>query len=441
VLIQRSKVVEEEEEEEERRQQNMGGRAAIPAAAVPLLLWSSAGFEGIAAFAPGTVTRRTQQISKHDAALFAELPNSGKEDKIASYQAVTEAELSQFSKDLQQLAAIRPSDPSADQSAPIALISAGSSYTRLWTPLTWLKHADPPHVRYIRHISKWPLSTSAKKIFPAVIISATYSLVMSYIFRHARIGKYQLTATTKGAAAALGALTAPLALLLTLRANASLGRLNEARVLWGRLILRGRNLASVLKVYVMPIDPATAILAARYLSILGWSIKAMVRNESASSQREVYEMMLGKEEAAWLQAQTTKPPIAIVHRLRHLIAGVCMMSTNPNFFVPHSSMEHALDDLDATTGGCERLLTSPIPPTYSRHLSRIMCLYLCILPLASVASGMPSLGSMLASAIVSYVLVGVDEIGMEVENPFPLLPLQQMSAGLQSLVGETMTSS
>ena len=54
---------------------------------------------------------------------------------------------------------------------------------------------------------------------------------------------------------------------------------------------------------------------------------------------------------------------------------------------------------------------------------------------------MPSLGSMLASAIVSYVLVGVDEIGMEVENPFPLLPLQQMSAGLQSLVGETMTSS
>ena len=70
-----------------------------------------------------------------------------------------------------------------------------------------------------------------------------------------------------------------------------------------------------------------------------------------------------------------------------------------------------------------------------------MCLFLAILPLSSVASGMPSLGSMLASAIVSYVLIGVDEIGMEVENPFPLLPLQQMSAGLQNLVEETMTSS
>jgi len=188
----------------------------------------------------------------------------------------------------------------------------------------------------------------------------------------------------------------------------------------------------------MPIEPETAILAGRYLSILGWSIKAMVRNESVNSQREVYEMMLGKEEANWLQAQTIKAPVAIVHRIRCLIAGVSM--ANSNFFTPHTSMESALDDLDATTGGCERLMTSPIPPTYSRHLSRIMFLYLAILPLASVASGMPSLGSMLASAIVSYVLIGVDEIGMEVENPFPLLPLQQMSAGLQNLVGDTITS-
>ena len=58
----------------------MGGRSAIPVVAIPLLLWSSAGFEGIVAFAPGTGTCRTQQISKHDAALFAELPNSGKEE-------------------------------------------------------------------------------------------------------------------------------------------------------------------------------------------------------------------------------------------------------------------------------------------------------------------------------------------------------------------------
>ena len=83
----------------------------------------------------------------------------------------------------------------------------------------------------------------------------------------------------------MAALSAPLALLLTLRANASLGRLNEARLSWGRLILRGRNLAALLRVYVLPFHPAEAILAARYLSVLGWSMKAYVRNESYKTQR------------------------------------------------------------------------------------------------------------------------------------------------------------
>eukprot|EP00957_Ditylum_brightwellii_P160676 12232484-Ditylum_brightwellii.AAC.1 len=53
-------------------------------------------------------------------------------------------------------------------------------------------------------------------------------------------------------------------------------------------------------------------------------------------------------------------------------------------------------------------------------------MYLTNLPLALVVSGTPSLGAMIASALASYVLTGVDEIGMEIEHPFPLLPLQQI---------------
>ena len=347
-----------------------------------------------------------------------------------------EERLMSLSNDLNKLKSIRPPEPKADFSAPTALISAGSSYTRLWTEQTWLRHADPPHIRYRRHVGSWALSTSARKILPAVFISASYSLVMSFVLRHVHIGQYQLGALTKGASAAMAALSAPLALLLTLRANASLGRLNEARVLWGKLILRGRNLASLLTTYVMPIDPPAAILATRYISVYGWAVKALVRNESIESQREVYATMLGEEEAEWLLSQNIRPTLLIILRLRQLLSRVAMDSTNPNFFVPHSSMESAIDDLDASSGGCERLMTSPIPPTYSRHLSRIMFMYLAILPFALVSNGLPSLGSTAASALVSYVIIGVDEIGMEVENPFPLLPLQQLCSALQNVAGE-----
>ena len=352
--------------------------------------------------------------------------------------AVAADALSSLSRDLSLLAALRPPIPSADLSVPTAIVSAGSSYTRLWTQVTWWRHADPPHVRYFRHVRSWPLSTSARKILPAVVLTALYSLIMAFATQHLSVGRYHLQSMAKGSSAAMAALSAPLALLLTLRANASLGRLNEARVLFGRMILWGRNLASVLKTYVFPTNPKTAILATRYLSVLGWSIKALVRNESADSQREVYEIMLGRKEAEWILSQKIRPPLAILLRIRQIVADVAMKCTNPNFFVPHSALESAIDDLDAVIGGCERLLTSPIPSTYSRHLSRIMVMYLAILPFALVATGTPSLGAAVASALVSYVIVGVDEIGMEIENPFPLLPLQQLCGAFQSVVAEHM---
>jgi predicted membrane chloride channel (bestrophin family) len=37
-------------------------------------------------------------------------------------------------------------------------------------------------------------------------------------------------------------------------------------------------------------------------------------------------------------------------------------------------------------------------------------------------------GMVLISAIASYVFVGIDEVGMEIENSFSLLPLQQLAS-------------
>ena len=352
--------------------------------------------------------------------------------------------LSELAADLKVLSSLRPPVPSADFSAPLALTSAGSSYTALWTDLTWRKHALPPHVRYYRHVRRWKYSTSARKILPAVMASSLYSLAMAFALRHVRVGRYQLGAMTEGASAAAASLGMPLALLLTLRANASLGRLNEARQLMGRMILRGRNLASYLRVYVLPTDPGAAVLAARYLAVFPWACKALVRSEPQDGRAKVYEAMLGPEGAAWLLSRS-RQHVAIVLRLRQIIASAASTSSSRappgrdgHFYVPHASMERALDDLDAVAGGCERLLSSPIPPTYSRHLSRIMFMYLALLPFSLVASGSPSLGAMVASALASYVLVGIDEIGMEVENPFPVLPMQQLCGALQDAVGEAM---
>ena len=41
----------------------------------------------------------------------------------------------------------------------------------------------------------------------------------------------------------------------------------------------------------------------------------------------------------------------------------------------------------------------------------------------------------LATLLASYVLIGVDEIGVELSHPFPFLPLQQLATAVQRDVG------
>jgi predicted membrane chloride channel (bestrophin family) len=41
-------------------------------------------------------------------------------------------------------------------------------------------------------------------------------------------------------------------------------------------------------------------------------------------------------------------------------------------------------------------------------------------------------GVVLPTAVATYVLVGIDEVGMEIENAFRLLPLQQLAAAAQN---------
>jgi predicted membrane chloride channel (bestrophin family) len=86
-----------------------------------------------------------------------------------------------------------------------------------------------------------------------------------------------------------------------------------------------------------------------------------------------------------------------------------------------------------------------VPPTYSRHLSRILTIWLMAFPMASMAVvALLSSTVMMArcapivvvsTILVSYGLIGLDEIGMEIEHPFPLLPLQQLAGAVQNSVG------
>lgn len=340
--------------------------------------------------------------------------------------------LTELQEDFNNLTVLRPSDPLADISFPAAVVSDGSSYTRIWTAQTWQIHSHPPHRRYFRHLRKWTQSKTARKILPTVCLATCWSIVVTLLanyFQHRPIPRTIISAT--GTSSTVSLLSAPLALLLTLRANASVARLLAARQAWGSLVLHARGLSSILANYIYPINPQAAILAVRYLSIIGWILKAQFRGEDEASRREVLKLMLKGKEYQWIinEQNSSKYGVSMLSRIRQICNLVMSSSTaqvTPLYFV-----EDSLKGIEASAGICERLFGSPIPPTYTRHLSRVMSLWLLLLPVSLVSSIGATATTVITTTLAAYVFVGLDEVGMEIENVFQLLPLQQLAAAVQ----------
>jgi ion channel-forming bestrophin family protein len=334
--------------------------------------------------------------------------------------------LQDFASDLARLEEVRPPIPSEDFSAPVAIISAGSSYTRLWTHETWKAHSREPLRRYVRHVASWPSSTTARKILPVVAASSIWSFLLSTAVRRCRPLKAVIGAA--GPSAALSYLSAPLALLLTLRANASMSRIVEARLLWGRLLLHARALAGIVAAYLLEGRPRAAVLVARHLAALGWMLKASVRGETRESENQVLSILLGRSDREWVSVQP-KRTVALLSRIRRIsAASLATMEDTARLSAVLLLIEERIAELELCVGGCDRLFTSPIPPTYSRHLSRVMFLWLLLLPMSLVGMNLSTLGVMLPTAVATYCLVGLDEVGSEIESCFLLLPLQQLAA-------------
>lgn len=67
-------------------------------------------------------------------------------------------------------------------------------------------------------------------------------------------------------------------------------------------------------------------------------------------------------------------------------------------------------------GGCERILKTPLPLIYPIILRKLVLIYCLLLPLEIV----PDLNWLtgLVTALVSFTLLSIEQIGAEIEEPF-----------------------
>ena len=86
---------------------------------------------------------------------------------------------------------------------------------------------------------------------------------------------------------------------------------------------------------------------------------------------------------------------------------VSSIHVHPQYTV---NMHQNLTTFHDILGGCERLLRSPIPLSYTRYTSRLLIIWLAMLPMALWSSlGWAAVG---VSAIMGVLLLGIEEVGL-----------------------------
>jgi len=232
---------------------------------------------------------------------------------------------------------------------------------------------------------------------------------------------------------------AALGLLLILRTNAGYDRWWEGRTLWGGIVNQSRNLALESLAYV-PKDKVWSTELITWVKVFPYAAKSSLRSEKELGK---FEQLLGKIEAGKLIA-STHMPFYVLLKIAGLLRSALDKGVLNSFAFAQMERERSL--LMDHIGACERILKTPLPFVYSVKIRRFVAIFLITLPFALLHQMETDWLVPLVIMLVSYPLVSLDQIGIELQNPFYKsslnhLPLDEISEGIEKTLQEMLVSS
>jgi putative membrane protein len=236
---------------------------------------------------------------------------------------------------------------------------------------------------------------------------------------------------------------AALGVLLVLRTNSGYERWWEARRLWGGIVNQSRNMAIGVLAFG-PADPRW-----REQVILWTAALPHVFRRSLRGEREMPEVaaLLGQVEADRI-TRAEHMPSYVNERIADLLRQARDERGMDSFSFLEIDRERAA--LIDHIGGCERILNTPLPRIYAIHIRRFIFLYLATLPFSMLRKTTVLWMPAGVTVLVGYVLLSLDNIGVELQNPFDKenmghLPLDELTAKneatLLALLGEKPSAS
>lgn len=199
-----------------------------------------------------------------------------------------------------------------------------------------------------------------------------------------------------------------LGLVLVARVNAGLERWWEARKIWGSIVNQSRNLATIIYQYA----PEKSVLKD---TLLHWvALWPHTMREQLRGERELNNAhKLIQFEEVTKVAEAKHMPMFVSARIASLLQD--MRKEGFDDFAFHRAERERSLLIDAI-GACERIKNTPIPLVLAIKTRRFIFLFLLLLPVA-LRSDLGWL-TPFVMCLTAYPLFSLDEIGVELQNPF-----------------------
>ncbi|NEO86491.1 MAG: hypothetical protein F6J87_19855 [Spirulina sp. SIO3F2] len=226
-----------------------------------------------------------------------------------------------------------------------------------------------------------------------------------------------------------------LGLLLVFRTDAAYTRFWEGSGIISDIVDLSRSLARSIWVYVDADDEAAEqekIAHTRIVGLFLASVKQHLRSENVDAPMQA---LLTDGQTKELQ-EVNHMPLRITQWLSVYLKK--MRQKGKLSDIMFTELNKILDQLTLSMGSCERILGTPLPLAYAIHLKHLLFLYFLTVPFKLVAT----LGWLtpLAVGVIAFALLGIEEIGLEIENPFGYdpndLPLDEQAQELRDDIEE-----
>lgn len=269
-----------------------------------------------------------------------------------------------------------------------------------------------------------------KTLTPTLIFMGLYSTAVCYLY----LDYFQLPDIEFHPSIAMHSLLGiVLGLFLVFRTNSAYDRWWEGRRVWGSMVNSTRNLALKLNAYVSKENHADRDWLAKMISNFAFATKESLRRGVLMNEMQAVSENFIED----LKKYKHKP-----NRISALLYDKVNSMYKEGQLTGDQliNLDKELKDMIDILGACERIRNTPIPYSYMMYIKKFIFIYIITLPFGFLTDS--GYFTILIVILVTFVLMSVELIAEEIEDPFGYdlndLPTDELSIKIRENVQEIL---